>query len=221
MATVNGIHELPGYPVPEVDPHAPSREFLPGYFADYEEFFALYVLRPVRVREVRRAPPRPSPSPERRTVVVADTDTGAGGDPDTDTDAGAGTDTDTDAGAETGSATDTGTDSGAAWIAGHFFTASGTWSRPVWPHYPGRASFRGRQLRVHDYVSAAEFAGERVLIVGAGISATQLLDEISRVTDTFWVTRTPPEWSTDLSPEVLAAAVRGVEERVREGRPPQ
>ena len=74
---------------------------------------------------------------------------------------------------------------------------------------------------MHDYVSAAEFAGERVVIVGAGISATQLLDEISRVTDTFWVTRTPPEWSTDLSPEVLAAAVRGVEERVREGLPPQ
>ncbi len=183
MATVNGIHELPGYPVPEVDPRAPSREFLPGYFADYEEYFALDVLRPVRVREVRRGTPRPSPSPEGRLVVVTDT--------------------------------------GAAWIADHVINATGTWSRPFWPHYPGRASFRGRQLHVHDYVSAAEFAGERVVIVGAGISATQLLDEISRVTDTFWVTRTPPEWSTDLSPEVLAAAVRGVEERVREGLPPQ
>src|SRR5699024_9038653 len=156
---------------------------LPGDSADYEAFFALDVLRPVRVREVRRGTPRPSPSPEGRLVVVTDT--------------------------------------GAAWIADHVINATGTWSRPFWPHYPGRASFRGRQLHVHDYVSAAEFAGERVVIVGAGISATQLLDEISRVTDTFWVTRTPPEWSTDLSPEVLAAAVRGVEERVREGLPPQ
>src|SRR5699024_10222907 len=183
MATVNGIHELPGYPVPEVDPRAPSREFLPRYFADCEEYFALDVLRPVRVREVRRGTPRRSPSPVGRLVVVTDT--------------------------------------GAAWIADHVINATGTWSRPFWPHYPGRASFRGRQLHVHDYVSAAEFAGERVVIVGAGISASQLLDEISRVTDTFWVTRTPPEWSTDLSPEVLAAAVRGVEERVREGLPPQ
>lgn len=187
MATVNGIHELPGYPVPEVDPRTPSREFLPGYFADYEEHFALDVLRPVRVREVRRGTPGPSPSPEGRLVVV----------------------------------TDAGADADTAWIADHVINATGTWSRPFWPHYPGRASFRGRQLHVHDYVSAEEFAGERVVIVGAGISATQLLDEISRVADTFWVTRTPPEWSTDLSPEVLAAAVRGVEERVREGLPPQ
>ena len=37
MATVNGIHELPGYPVPSAEPHAASRDVLPPYFREYEE----------------------------------------------------------------------------------------------------------------------------------------------------------------------------------------
>ena len=59
----------------------------------------------------------------------------------------------------------------------------------------GIERFRGRQLHVADYVSADEFAGKRVVIVGAGISAVQLLDEISHVAETFWVTRREPDWS--------------------------
>jgi len=42
-------------------------------------------------------------------------------------------------------------------------------------------------------VSAAEFAGQHVVVVG-GISAVQLLNEISRVTTTTWVTRREPKW---------------------------
>lgn len=98
--------------------------------------------------------------------------------------------------------------------------ATGTWTRPYWPAYPGRERFLGRQLHVHDYVSAAEFAGKRVVIVGAGVSAVQLLDEISRVTDTFWVTRREPEWrSADFDTAARIAAIAGVEERVRAGEP--
>ena len=55
MATVNGIHELPGFPVPPADPAAPAREVLPAYFAAYERRFDLQVRRPVQVRAVRRA----------------------------------------------------------------------------------------------------------------------------------------------------------------------
>ncbi len=75
-----------------------------------------------------------------------------------------------------------------AWTARFVINATGTWRRPFGPRLPGAETFRGRQLHVHDYVSADEFAGERVVIVGAGISAVQLLDEISQVADTFWVT---------------------------------
>ncbi|SDQ22051.1 NAD(P)-binding domain-containing protein [Microbacterium sp. cf332] len=108
-----------------------------------------------------------------------------------------------------------------SWSTRWVVNATGTWRRPFWPRYPGAASFRGRQLHVHDYASADEFAGQRVVIVGAGISAIQLLDEISVVADTFWVTRDEPRWDAgDFDTAARIAAIAGVEERVRQGLPP-
>ncbi len=178
MATVNGIHELPGFAVPPADPAASSRVVLPAYFAEYEERFALDVLRPVRVTAVRRA----DDDPNGRLRV------------------------------ETG---------GAAWSARFVINATGTWTRPFWPRYPGQERFRGRQLHVADYVSAEEFRGQRVVVVGAGVSAVQLLDEISHVADTLWVTRREPEWvEEDFGIPARVAAIAGVEDRVRRGLPP-
>lgn len=99
--------------------------------------------------------------------------------------------------------------------------ATGTWESPFIPDYPGRTLFRGRQLHTHDYRTAEAFRGQHVLIVGGGISAIQLLDEISQVTRTSWVTRTPPRWRQGpFDQEAGRAAVRRVEERVRAGLPP-
>jgi cation diffusion facilitator CzcD-associated flavoprotein CzcO len=178
MATVNGIHELPGFPVPPVDPAMPSRDALPPYFAEYERRFDLDVQRPVHVDAVRRA----DDEPEGRLLV--ETDRGA-------------------------------------WAARHVINATGTWTRPFRPYYPGIERFRGRQLHVADYVSAEEFAGQRVVIVGAGVSAVQLLDEISRVADTVWMTRREPQWvEDDFDLAARSAAIAGVEARVRQGLPP-
>lgn len=100
--------------------------------------------------------------------------------------------------------------------------ATGTWENPYIPAYPGQALFRGRQLHTSDYVSAQDFAGQHVLIVGGGISAIQLLDEISRVTRTSWVTRTPPRFrSGPFDEEAGRAAVAQVEARVRAGLAPE
>lgn len=100
--------------------------------------------------------------------------------------------------------------------------ATGTWESPYIPEYPGRERFGGRQLHTREYRSADEFAGRHVVIVGAGISAIQLLDEVSRVTTTTWVTRRPPEFRTAPFDEAAGrAAVRMVEERVRQGLPPR
>lgn len=100
--------------------------------------------------------------------------------------------------------------------------ATGTWESPYIPEYPGAERFRGRQLHTKDYRTAEEFEGQHVIIVGAGISAVQLLDEISRVTTTTWVTRRPPAFRkgpfTDADGR---AAVALVEERVRRGLPPR
>lgn len=99
--------------------------------------------------------------------------------------------------------------------------ATGTWETPYIPEYPGADRFRGRQLHTRDYRAASEFAGKHVIVVGAGISAIQLLDEISRVTTTTWATRRPPEFRTGPFDEAAGrAAVAIVEDRVRRGLPP-
>ena len=99
--------------------------------------------------------------------------------------------------------------------------ATGPWNKPYIPEYPGASLFEGAQLHTRDYQTAATFAGKHVLIVGGGISAIQLLDEISQVTETTWVTRRPPVFeSGPFTPERGRAAVAMVEERVRQGLPP-
>ncbi len=178
MSTVNGIHELPGFPVPPADPTARARDVLPPYFAAYEERFGLAVQRPVSVRAVRPVDDDP------RGRLHVETDRGT-------------------------------------WSTRFVVNATGTWTRPFWPHYPGQQSFRGRQLHTADYVSAEEFAGQRVIVVGAGVSAVQLLEEISHVAETFWMTRREPEWiDEDFDIPARVAAIAGVEERVRHGLPP-
>ncbi|MFC4245159.1 NAD(P)-binding domain-containing protein [Gryllotalpicola reticulitermitis] len=94
------------------------------------------------------------------------------------------------------------TDAG-TWRTRAIVNATGTWNNPVLPHYPGQESFMGRQLHTRDYVSAAEFAGQRVAIVGGGISALQQLEEISRHASVFWYTRREPVFRDgDFTPEV-------------------
>jgi thioredoxin reductase len=109
----------------------------------------------------------------------------------------------------------------AVWSVRGVINATGTWETPYIPEYPGADRFQGRQLHTRDYRNAEEFVGQHVIIVGGGISAIQLLDEISRVTTTTWVTRRPPEFRTaPFTEELGRAAVAMVEERVRQGLPP-
>lgn len=99
--------------------------------------------------------------------------------------------------------------------------ATGTWGNPYIPVYPGAALFRGEQLHTKDFKTADYFKGKHVIIVGAGISAIQLLDQISKVTTTTWVTRRPPEFREGPFDDVAGHnAVAMVEERVRKGLPP-
>ena len=107
------------------------------------------------------------------------------------------------------------------WTARAVVNATGTWTRPFVPRYPGQEEFAGRQLHTVDYLSAEEFAGRHVVVVGGGASAVQLLGEISVVTTTTWVTRRPPVWREGpFGEEQGRAAVARVEEAVREGRSP-
>lgn len=98
------------------------------------------------------------------------------------------------------------------WAAQAVINATGTWNNPLIPAYPGQGSFIGRQLHTRDYSSYREFAGQRVAIVGGGISAVQHLEEISRVAETFWYTRREPVF---ISGEFSAEHGRDVITRVQ------
>lgn len=78
------------------------------------------------------------------------------------------------------------------WRTRAVVNATGTWNTPVRPEPPGHESFRGRQLHTRDYVAADAFAGRRVAVVGGGISALQLLEEVSRSATVLWYTRREP-----------------------------
>jgi cation diffusion facilitator CzcD-associated flavoprotein CzcO len=107
------------------------------------------------------------------------------------------------------------------WTSRTLVNATGTWSHPFVPRYPGMETFAGEQLHTAAYPGPEHFRGRRTVVVGGGASAVQLLGEIALVTDTLWVTRRPPVWRTDdFTPDAGRAAVALVEERVRRGLPP-
>src|SRR5699024_10811663 len=76
-------------------------------------------------------------------------------------------------------------------------SATGTWQRPDLPYLPRQDTFTGRQLHAVDYDSPDLFAGRRVVLVGGGNSAAQILAEVSTVAETLWVTRRPPLFMPD------------------------
>ena len=84
-----------------------------------------------------------------------------------------------------------------SWEARAVISATGTWSRPFLPAYPGMAEYAGRQLHTAGYRGAADLAGMRVVVVGGGNSAAQILAEVSEVATTTWVTLRPPRFLPD------------------------
>ena len=91
---------------------------------------------------------------------------------------------------------------GTTWHVDAVITATGTWNNPNKPQYPGIEEFQGRQLHSKDYVRMEDFAGQRVAVVGGGISAVQQLAEVSDVAaQTFWYTRSKPFFRASFTAE--------------------
>ncbi|WP_193106862.1 FAD-dependent oxidoreductase [Brachybacterium sp. FME24] len=192
MATVNGIRELPGMPEVVADPAAPSNQAVPAYFADFEHRFEVPIQRPVRVTLVEDDPAvAADAAPESAPrPVLLVHSVGADGERLPPVRARA------------------------------ILNATGTWTRPFVPSSPGAADFRGRQLHTVDYVRAEDFTGQRVAVVGGGISALGFLQEIAEVADTRWYTRREPVFEDrPFTAELGREAVSGVIDRVRRGLP--
>lgn len=76
-------------------------------------------------------------------------------------------------------------------------SATGTWSVPFIPNYPGIENFAGGQIHSAEYRSPEEFAGQTVLIVGGGNSGAQIMAEVSLFSKTVWVTVEEPKFLPD------------------------
>ena len=109
------------------------------------------------------------------------------------------------------------------WSARAVINATGTWTRPFLPYYSGREVFQGRQLHAVGYPGPQEFAGKRVVVVGGGITAIQLLTELADAgARTTWVTRREPQFREGpFTREYGREVVATVERRVRAGLPPR
>lgn len=119
----------------------------------------------------------------------------------------------------------TGSRPGQVWRSRTLVNATGTWTRPFIPTYPGQRTFGGRQLHTATFPGPAWFVGRRTVVVGGGASAVQFLGLLAPLVgpeNLLWVTRSEPDWRHEtFTPELGRAAVARVEERVRAGLAPR
>lgn len=76
-------------------------------------------------------------------------------------------------------------------------SATGSYHSPIIPDIAGRDIFKGSLIHSAEYQEPSAFTGKRVAVVGEGNSGAQILAELSKVTDTLWITRDTPEFLPD------------------------
>lgn len=106
-----------------------------------------------------------------------------------------------------------------SWLAETVVSASGTWMHPFLPYYPGAEKFKGLQIHAAGYTFADVFKDKKVLVVGGGASAVQLIGEVAHTArEVLWATRSEPSWRK--GPVDGLASVTWVESRTTQGLPP-
>ncbi|MFI1335294.1 flavin-containing monooxygenase [Streptomyces sp. NPDC020845] len=73
--------------------------------------------------------------------------------------------------------------------------ASGTFGRPHRPAMPGLDGFSGTLLHTADYRNPKPFAGQRIVVVGAGNSAVQIAAELARSATVTLASRNPVKFA--------------------------
>lgn len=101
-------------------------------------------------------------------------------------------------------------------------SATGSYHSPVIPSIPDRNVFKGKVLHSAEYQQPAAFSNKRVAIIGEGNSGAQILAELSKVTDTLWITRHAPEFLPDhVDGKYLFDVATQLYEAERSGKPIQ
>ncbi len=83
------------------------------------------------------------------------------------------------------------TEGGRALRASGIVAASGSFANPYRPSFPGEEAFTGELSHVADYRDPAPYAGQRVIVVGAGDSAAQVANELAPTATVTLATRHP------------------------------
>ena len=215
LGAAHRVHDLPGMAdlglgFAAADRSAPARDVVAEQYARYEQALGLDVRRPVEVTgvtglgggfSVRWAGRASSGGGVAAAAAEAEAEAEAG--------AGA-------AGAVGTAAVSTG-----VLLAEVVVNATGTWGAPFVPWYPGRDTFRGRQLHTSDYHAATDLEGLDVVVVGGGTSAIGFVLELDGVAaSTTWVSRRPVDWldQGELDVESAVAAVAEQDRAARAGR---
>ena len=83
------------------------------------------------------------------------------------------------------------TEDGQTLSASGIVAASGSFSNPHRPSFPGEDTFTGGLSHVADYRNPTPYVGKRVIVVGAGDSAAQVANELAPVATVTIATRHP------------------------------
>ena len=83
------------------------------------------------------------------------------------------------------------------WESQMVVSATGKWSCPFIPDYPGKDIYKGKQIHSAFYQNPDTFKDEHVLIIGGGNSGAQILAEVSKIAQTIWVTLEEPLFLPD------------------------
>jgi cation diffusion facilitator CzcD-associated flavoprotein CzcO len=83
------------------------------------------------------------------------------------------------------------------YISSAVVSATGTFDNPYIPNFKGIDTFKGQIIHSAQYKTPDEFENKRVAIVGEGNSGAQILAEVSKVTETIWITQKEPSFLPD------------------------
>ncbi|MET8427808.1 FAD-dependent oxidoreductase [Nocardia sp. NPDC004860] len=83
----------------------------------------------------------------------------------------------------------------AVFCAPRLIAATGTFGSPHLPALPGQDRFAGKLLHASDYRLPEDFAGQHVIVVGAGNSAVQIAVELAQAATVTLASRTPVKFA--------------------------